>query len=207
MDGRAFLRYCIETLKILETEEYQSPDSGAFPEAEHSHSLSQPTGNSSTSTTDCKKDNKSINNLPLATDEVNGLLSCQSGSPKNTNDSVTHHLRKRQRLEDNGASSADTNAQSVVTKIKQFKYKEVHFLINLPHIAVEFLDVLKGWHKSATIPVVMHCYCFAHPATSQQDIQARLQLHYGSVPENMHIVNVRNVAPNKDMYCIEFNLN
>ena len=55
---------------------------------------------------------------------------------------------------------------------------------------------------------VIHCYCFAPKENTEQDLENRLrEILGGRYPSNpVSFRWVRNVAPKKDMYCVEFQL-
>ncbi|KAJ9524646.1 hypothetical protein QJQ45_024270, partial [Haematococcus lacustris] len=86
-----------------------------------------------------------------------------------------------------------------------------HAVMNLPATAVQFLDAFRGaldpqrWEGSP-LPMV-HVYTFKTAAETDADILAKVELHLGgpldSAPE---VVNVRDVAPNKLMLCVSFQL-
>ncbi|KAL6761801.1 tRNA-methyltransferase [Haematococcus lacustris] len=86
-----------------------------------------------------------------------------------------------------------------------------HAVMNLPATAVQFLDAFRGaldpqrWEGSL-LPMV-HVYTFKTAAETDADILAKVELHLGgpldSAPE---VVNVRDVAPNKLMLCVSFQL-
>ncbi|XP_063698412.1 tRNA (guanine(37)-N1)-methyltransferase [Culicoides brevitarsis] len=90
-----------------------------------------------------------------------------------------------------------------------------HFVMNLPAMAVEFLDVFRGYLKSEkpfpikNLPVV-HVYCFAKGIEDKEKIALDLvHQHLGmELPKNSFIKCnfVRNVAPNKDMMRVDFYL-
>jgi len=79
-------------------------------------------------------------------------------------------------------------------------------VMNLPGEAAEFLDVFGelirgGWEGRP----IIHCYAFSRNADDPLgDILARARAALGSgvdaVPQGIH--DVRDVAPNKRMYCV-----
>lgn len=91
----------------------------------------------------------------------------------------------------------------------------IHITMNLPGMAVEFLDAFRGLitvqefsaAKQHIFPLV-HVYCFAKgekPAAIARGLaEENLGLTFGENLEGIHFV--RNVAPNKDMYRISFYL-
>jgi tRNA (guanine37-N1)-methyltransferase len=82
-----------------------------------------------------------------------------------------------------------------------------HFIMNLPATAVEFLPIFRDAYSetdadSHPLPQV-HCYCF------EKSEEAAIELtehHLGSKLETYSIHLVRNVAPNKWMYCVSFRI-
>lgn len=84
-----------------------------------------------------------------------------------------------------------------------------HIVMNLPATAVEFLDALHGafdpgmWEER-NLPMV-HVYAFLKKDETVEDLQRRIEKALGgpldSIPE---FFSVRDVAPNKQMYCASF---
>ncbi|KAH9246818.1 hypothetical protein BASA81_015596 [Batrachochytrium salamandrivorans] len=85
---------------------------------------------------------------------------------------------------------------------------EVHVVMNLPAIAIEFLDALIGaLPETWTGPTpIVHCYCFAKDDVErdrQQDVQARIELVLQTTLD-IQVRTVRDVAPKKYMMCASF---
>ncbi|KAL2098906.1 hypothetical protein ACEWY4_005386 [Coilia grayii] len=91
----------------------------------------------------------------------------------------------------------------------------VHFVMNLPALALEFLDAFKGLlvpelNKETSgklcLPKV-HCYGFSKEDDPQKDVVMRASANLGFELEGRCSVHmVRNVAPNKEMMCVSFTL-
>lgn len=88
----------------------------------------------------------------------------------------------------------------------------IHLTMNLPAMAVEFLDVFCGLMLGYTGPTpvlpMVHVYCFArgHDSahTARQMVEENLGYKLGTNLQGVHFV--RNVAQNKDMFRISFHL-
>ncbi|XP_027130961.1 tRNA (guanine(37)-N(1))-methyltransferase [Larimichthys crocea] len=86
----------------------------------------------------------------------------------------------------------------------------VHVVMNLPALALEFLDAFRGLllHEEPSsdenLPTV-HCYGFTKDDNPDTDVVKRASQSLGVPLENRCSVHfVRNVAPNKDMMCVSF---
>jgi tRNA (guanine37-N1)-methyltransferase len=82
-----------------------------------------------------------------------------------------------------------------------------HVIMNLPAMAVQFLDVFKGLFKDLTdvsLPIV-YCYCFSKAAHPETDAQRQCE-HVLGIQIDATVHCVRNVAPNKMMLCVMFRL-
>lgn len=97
-----------------------------------------------------------------------------------------------------------------------FINKKFHIVMNLPAIAVEFLDalwgILKGQPEGHVIPselsVMVHVYCFIKDIEGFKEKALQLvdeQLKYKLPKQNIsEVIMVRNVAPNKEMLRVSF---
>lgn len=105
-------------------------------------------------------------------------------------------------------------------KKEKLSHPSTFVVMNLPGLAVEFLDafasllydlpanVLSQYkHWESVLPTV-HCYSFT-PKIDDEDgeVKARAEAALGSnLPRDFSIRNVRNVSPNKEMVCLSFKL-
>ncbi|XP_053955891.1 tRNA (guanine(37)-N1)-methyltransferase [Anastrepha ludens] len=93
----------------------------------------------------------------------------------------------------------------------------IHITMNLPAMAVEFLDVFRGFlndkecnklfDHELNYPIV-HVYSFAKGDDTKTLVRAMVEENLGlPLKDNLEgIYFVRNVAPNKDMYRVSFRL-
>ena len=95
---------------------------------------------------------------------------------------------------------------------KESESKGIHILMNLPALAVEFLDVFPGLMSDINdsdihfVAPKVHCYSFSKCDNSTNDVKCAAE-HVLKIdlPDSVTRV-VRNVAPKKDMVYISFEL-
>ncbi|KAI4379431.1 hypothetical protein MLD38_005733 [Melastoma candidum] len=84
-----------------------------------------------------------------------------------------------------------------------------HVIMNLPASALQFLDAFRGIiHKrcwKGTHPWI-HCYCFIRASESEESILADAERTLGATIIEPTFHRVRDVAPNKAMFCLSFEL-
>lgn len=87
----------------------------------------------------------------------------------------------------------------------------IHIVMNLPAKAIEFLSVFKSLLNgqpcsSERLPTV-HCYYFSKDANPAKDVCQRAGAVLGiSLEASSSVHLVRNVAPNKEMLCLTFQI-
>lgn len=89
----------------------------------------------------------------------------------------------------------------------------VHVIMNLPELALDFLDAFREMVSSGQsalfsgtpLELRVHCHCFARSKEKpEEEVNPRIQAALGTIPDGTVIREVRDVAPNKNMFCVEF---
>ncbi|XP_050407196.1 tRNA (guanine(37)-N1)-methyltransferase [Patella vulgata] len=106
----------------------------------------------------------------------------------------------------------------LIKRLTEDVKNDLHVAMNLPALALEFLDAYKSLLSMSDIsgfsietierrlPFV-HCYCFTKSGEPEKDVQERAESILGMALPKDHVIRyVRNVAPNKEMMCLSFKL-
>lgn len=78
-----------------------------------------------------------------------------------------------------------------------------HYIMNLPALAASFCDAFNEMPESLLATSTIHCHLFVR--TGEDSVEL-IQKHLANQMNCEIVHNVRNVAPNKDMYCVTFTL-
>jgi tRNA (guanine37-N1)-methyltransferase len=104
---------------------------------------------------------------------------------------------------------SNEDARIFIQKLQLQVQSVDHVIMNLPATAPEFLDSFRGWSLKS-LPMV-HLYCFG-PKRANEDAACYKKViqhcseRLGCFIDNASVVYVRNVSPNKNMYCVSFKL-
>ncbi|KAI9917392.1 hypothetical protein PsorP6_013227 [Peronosclerospora sorghi] len=101
------------------------------------------------------------------------------------------------------------DARAFVAHLLGEKKQFTQVLMNLPAVALDFLDAFAGTldHWEGELPFI-HCYCFSNADDIQKDVKERAEKILGGQldAERTSVHFVRDVAPNKVMVCLSFQL-
>ncbi|OMO57980.1 tRNA (guanine(37)-N1)-methyltransferase 2-like protein [Corchorus olitorius] len=97
---------------------------------------------------------------------------------------------------------------SVLSNTKAWEHID-HVIMNLPASAIEFLDALRGIisrkYWKGPLPLV-HCYCFIRASETEELIISIAESALNAKIQDPVFHRVRDVAPNKAMFCLSFRL-
>ncbi|XP_010688144.2 tRNA (guanine(37)-N1)-methyltransferase 2 isoform X2 [Beta vulgaris subsp. vulgaris] len=170
----------------------------------------------------------SCKSLPNASDEcsskTNSEVDCsdtEGGSTK-MGPSICAAKRPAERCEEatlNGTTASGVSGsrkRGTNKRIKGFEpsvvkpWKHVdHVIMNLPASALEFLDAFNGLIRckfwEGLLPWI-HCYCFIRASETEEFIISEAESRLNAKIHEPVFHRVRDVAPNKAMFCLSFRL-
>ncbi|KAK6183469.1 hypothetical protein SNE40_010945 [Patella caerulea] len=108
--------------------------------------------------------------------------------------------------------------EDLIKRLTDDVQNDLHISMNLPALALEFLDAYKSLLSISDISAIsmetiekrlpsVHCYCFTKSVEPEKDVRERAESILGMALPKDHVIRyVRNVAPNKEMMCLTFKL-
>ncbi|KAL4589679.1 hypothetical protein LXL04_002587 [Taraxacum kok-saghyz] len=122
-------------------------------------------------------------------------------------------------VEENGSCEAHVAVKAKGSKNKRIKTSVTfnekswehidHVVMNLPASALQFLDVFRGLiqmkYWKGSLPWI-HCYCFIRSNETQESVVSEAESLLNAKIHEPIFHRVRDVAPNKAMYCLSFQL-
>ncbi|XP_057420776.1 tRNA (guanine(37)-N1)-methyltransferase 2 isoform X2 [Lotus japonicus] len=113
-------------------------------------------------------------------------------------------------LEDGGKKGSTNKRRkaSEITDTKPWEHID-HVIMNLPASAVQFLDAFRGLIQKKNwkgcLPWI-HCYCFIRATETPESLLAEAESRINARILDPIFHRVRDVAPNKAMFCLSFRL-
>ncbi|XP_065042628.1 tRNA (guanine(37)-N1)-methyltransferase 1 isoform X1 [Musa acuminata AAA Group] len=150
----------------------------------------------------------------LATDEKEVVTLEMLNAGKDNQDSVKKKTAVKRQLDK--ASEVFQGNRNTNKRIRGFHLTVVrpwehvdHVIMNLPASALDFLDVFKGLiqreHWRGSLPWI-HCYCFIRSTETKESILSKAESLLSTKIADPIFQRVRDVAPNKAMFCLSFKL-
>ncbi|XP_052183154.1 tRNA (guanine(37)-N1)-methyltransferase 2-like isoform X1 [Diospyros lotus] len=143
-------------------------------------------------------------NKSISVEGVKGLC-------RNPDASITTSKRQPESFQEANNLKHDTNKQTRCADLLNKKpWEHVdHIIMNLPASALQFLDVFNGLiqrrHWKGSLPWI-HCYCFMRSNETEEFIISVAQSALNANVQKPIFHRVRDVAPNKAMFCLSFRL-
>ncbi|XP_010504495.1 PREDICTED: tRNA (guanine(37)-N1)-methyltransferase 1 [Camelina sativa] len=138
--------------------------------------------------------NATINEALGAIKKPSGITETENGVGKDCK-SKEGHANKRLR-------------QTLLPIAKPWEHID-HIIMNLPASALEFIDsfsnVIQRKYWKGPLPLI-HCYCFIRATETTESIIAEAETALKFHIEDPVFHKVRDVAPNKAMFCLSFRL-
>lgn len=120
-------------------------------------------------------------------------------------------------LEENGTTNSASGRKGKTSKrmkgselpnTKTWEHVD-HIIMNLPASALKFLDAFRGLiqrqYWKGSLPWI-HCYCFIRANETEELIISEAESALNACIQDPIFHKVRNVAPNKAMFCLSFRL-
>lgn len=154
-------------------------------------------------------------------DNVTSNLECARGSSRKADASVCAVKRSSSNCQEvngiadgtgtSGRRKGGTNKRmrsSDISNAKTWEHVD-HVIMNLPASALQFLDAFRGIIKrkywKGSLPWI-HCYCFMRANETQEFIVSEAESALNASIQDPIFHRVRDVAPNKAMFCLSFRL-
>ncbi|CAA0386719.1 unnamed protein product [Arabidopsis thaliana] len=151
-------------------------------------------GETNSSGEEIRESNTSINEPLGANKKPSGTTKTENGVGKDCK-SIEGHANKRLR-------------QTLLPIAKPWEHID-HVIMNLPASALQFLDsfsnVIQKKYWKGPLPLI-HCYCFIRASETTEFIIAEAETALKFHIEDPVFHKVRDVAPNKAMFCLSFRL-
>ncbi|XP_019415996.1 PREDICTED: tRNA (guanine(37)-N1)-methyltransferase 2-like [Lupinus angustifolius] len=112
--------------------------------------------------------------------------------------------------EENGTKVSNNQRKrgSGISETKTWEHID-HVIMNLPASAIQFLDAFRGLiqrkYWKGPLPWI-HCYCFIRATETPESILANAESFLNAPIQGSIFHKVRDVAPNKAMFCLSFRL-
>ncbi|XP_034700018.1 tRNA (guanine(37)-N1)-methyltransferase 2 isoform X2 [Vitis riparia] len=135
----------------------------------------------------------------VQTESQNGGLT-ENGTSDNAGVSVVGRRKDRMNKRMRGSESS--------SNIKPWEHVD-HVIMNLPASAIQFLDAFRGLiqrkYWKGSLPWI-HCYCFIRANETNEMIISEAETALNASIQEPILHRVRDVAPNKAMFCLSFRL-
>lgn len=124
----------------------------------------------------------------------------ENGTSDNAGVSVVGRRKDRMNKRMRGSESS--------SNIKPWEHVD-HVIMNLPASAIQFLDAFRGLiqrkYWKGSLPWI-HCYCFIRANETNEMIISEAETALNASIQEPILHRVRDVAPNKAMFCLSFRL-
>ncbi|XP_028807547.1 tRNA (guanine(37)-N1)-methyltransferase 2 [Neltuma alba] len=148
-------------------------------------------------------------------DSINTSVEDAHGSARNGTTSVAAGKRSsdsfQEGITEDGNRKGSTNKRvkgSDISDTKTWEHTD-HVIMNLPASAIQFLDAFRGLiqrkYWQGHLPWI-HCYCFIRATETPESILAEAESAINAQIQDPRFHRVRDVAPNKAMYCLSFRM-